>query len=75
MKSKPKQKLTDTLNELRSNLLAAIAEMDLTGTDSKVTQAMFIIEEAFNFTAKGQQVIPRRTFRLGSAKAKASERI
>jgi hypothetical protein len=70
MKSQPKQKLSETLGELRAGLLAAIAEMDLKGTDSKVTRAMCIIEEAFNSAANGRKVIPRRVFISGMAKAK-----
>jgi hypothetical protein len=70
MKSQSKQKLTGTLGELRAGLLAAIAEMDLKGTDSKVTQAMCIIEEAFSSAAGGQKIIPRQTFLAGVAKAK-----
>ena len=70
MKTQSKQKLTETLGELRAGLLAAIAEMDLKGTDSKVTQAMCIIEEAFSSAAGGQKIIPRQTFLAGVAKAK-----
>jgi hypothetical protein len=73
MKSQPKQKLKTTLGELRTGLLAAIAELDLKGTDSKVTQAMCIIEEAFSSAASGRKVIPRQTFLSGMAKAKAAE--
>ena len=70
MKTQVKQKLTGTLGELRANLLAAIAEMDLKGTDAKVTQAMCIIEEAFSSTASGQKIIPRQIFLSGMEKAK-----
>lgn len=70
MKSQPKQKLSEALIELRAGLLAAIAEMDLKGTDSKVTQAMCIVEEAFSLAVKGQKVIPRQVFISGMAKAK-----
>jgi len=69
MKSQPKQKTTTTLGELRAGLLAAIAEMDLKGTDSRVTQAMCIIEEAFGSASKGQTIIPRQIFLSGMAKA------
>lgn len=70
MKSQPKQKLSETLGEFRAGLIAAIAEMDLKGTDSTVTQAMCIVEEAFSSAAKGQRVIPRQIFIAGMAKAK-----
>lgn len=70
MKSQPKQ---NALGELRAGLLAAIAEMDLKGTDSKVTQAMCIIESAFSSAASGQKFIPRQTFLSGMAKAKLTE--
>lgn len=73
MKSQPKQKLSETLGELRAGLLAAIAEMDLKGTDSKVTQAMCIIEEAFRSAASGQKIIPYQTFASGMAKARLAE--
>ena len=62
--------MVETLGEFRTGLLAAVAEMDLKGTDSKVTQAMCIIEEAFSMVAKGQRIIPRQTFISGMAKAK-----
>lgn len=70
MKTQSKQKPTGKLGELRAGLLAAIAEMDLKGTDSKVTQAMCIIEEAFSSVASGQKIIPHQTFLAGVAKAK-----
>lgn len=55
--------------ELRASLLAAIAEMDLKGTNSRVTQAMCIIEEVFDSTARGHQVDPRQAFLSGTARA------
>ena len=70
MKTQSKQKSSGKLGELRADLLAAIAEMDLKGTDSKITQAMCIIEEAFISAASGKKIIPRQTFQSGMAKAK-----
>jgi hypothetical protein len=70
MKSKTKRDEVKTLGALRANLLAAVAELDLKGTDSKVTQAMCIIEQAFNAMASGQRLNAKRIFRLGIAKAK-----
>jgi hypothetical protein len=74
MKSQPKQKISETFGELRAGLLAATAEMDLKGTDSKVTQAMCIIEEAFSSAACGRTIIPRQTFLSGMAKARLANR-
>jgi len=73
MKTQSKQKLTGQLGELRAGLLAAIAEMDLKGTDSRVTQAMCIVEEAFRSAASGQKIIPCQTFASGMAKARLAE--
>ena len=70
MKSQSKLK---AFSEFRAGLLAAIAEMDLKGTDSKVTQAMCIIEEAFSSAASGRKIIPRQTFLSGMAKAKLAD--
>lgn len=57
------------LGELRADLLAAIAEMDLKGTDARVTQAMCIIEAAFGSAASGHRIAPRQTYLSGMAKA------
>jgi hypothetical protein len=70
MKTQSKQKPIGKLGQLRASLLAAIAEMDLKGTDSKVTQAMCIIEEVFDSAASGHKIVPRQTFLSGTAKAK-----
>lgn len=72
MKLQTKQNLAKTLGNLRSGLLAAIAEMDLKGIDPKVTQAMCIIEEAFGSAANGRKIIPRQVFLSGMAQAKVS---
>jgi hypothetical protein len=69
MKSHP-QKMKATLGELRAGVLMAIAEMDLKGTDARVTQAMCIIEEVFRSATEGQRLIPRQAFLSGMAKAK-----
>jgi hypothetical protein len=68
MKSQIKQE--QTLGVLRGNLLAAVAELDLKGTDSRVTQAMFIIEEAFNSLACGQKLDASQIYRSGVTRAK-----
>lgn len=65
------QKAKTAIDELRTGLLAAISELDLKGTDSKVTQAMCIIEEAFNAAMHGKKVTPRQIFLSGIAKAKS----
>ena len=70
MKTKTKRNGVVTLGELRANLLAAVAELDLKGTDSKVTQAMCIIEAAFNLAANKQKLNPKIIFRSGVAKTK-----
>lgn len=69
MKPQPNRKIVPKLNNLRLGVLASIAEMDLKGTDLKVTQAMCIVEEAFNTVANGQKLIPQRVFLSGMAKA------
>ena len=61
--------MAEKLAGLRVGLLAAVAEMDLKGTDSRVTQAMCIIEEAFILAAKGQKIIPQQVYVSGMAKA------
>ncbi len=71
MKTQAKQNHVKILGALRTNLLAAVAELDLKGTDSKVTQAMCIIEEAFNSATSEQHLNVKRIFRLGIAKAKS----
>lgn len=74
MKSQPKQKFTETLGKLRAGLLAAVAEIDLKGTNSKVTQAMCIIEAAFDAAIHQKQIVPREAFLSGMAKARGVER-
>jgi hypothetical protein len=74
MKSLPKQQMSETLGELRAGLLAAIAEMDLKGTDSKVTQAMCIIEAMFDAALHQKQIVPRELFLSGMARARVVER-
>ena len=69
MKTNNASKLTEPLGELRAGLLAAIAEMDKRGTDAKVTQAMCIIEESFNFVARGQRIVPSKAFHAGMTRA------
>lgn len=74
MKLQQKQKLTGTLGKLRATLLAAIAEMDLKGMDSRVTQAMCIIEATFDAAIHQKQIVPREAFLSGMAKAQEVER-
>ena len=74
MKSQPKQKFTKTLGELRAALLAAVAEIDLKGTDSKVTRAMCIIEATFDTAFHQKRIVPREAFLSGMAKARIVER-
>jgi hypothetical protein len=71
MKSKSKHKEALKFTELRNGVLAAIAEMDLKGADSRVTRAMCIVEESFDAAVKGRKLIPQRIFALGIAKAKS----
>jgi hypothetical protein len=71
MKSQSKHKEALKFSELRNGVLAAVAEMDLKGADSRVTQAMCIIEETFDAAVKGRKLIPHRIFALGTAKAKS----
>jgi hypothetical protein len=70
MKSKTKQNQVKILDALRADLLTAVAELDLKGTNSKVTQAMCIIEEAFNSFARGRQPSAKQIFLSGMSKAK-----
>jgi hypothetical protein len=71
MKSPSKHNEALKLGQLRTGVLAAIAEMDLKGVDAKVTQAMCIAEAAFEAALKGSKVIPRQAFVLGMARAKS----
>lgn len=73
MKSQPKQKLAISIGELRAGLLSAIAEMDLKGTDTKVTQAICIIEAGFAAAVHQKQIVPRKIFSSGMAMARAVE--
>ena len=74
MKSQPKQNLVEELGGLRAGLLAAIAEMDLKGTDTKVTQAMCIVEAVFDAAAHRKEIVPREVFLSGIAKARVVAR-
>ena len=74
MKSQPKQKLAVSIGEFRGGLLSAIAEMDLKGTDTKITQAMCIIEAAFDAAAHQKQIVPRKIFLSGMVMARVVER-
>lgn len=69
MKSQANQNFVRTFSELQANLLAAVAELDLKGTNTKVTQAMCIIDEAFAATAKGIKFSPKYIFRSGITRA------
>ena len=73
MKTQPKQKLAVSIGEFRAGLLSAIAEMDLKGTDTKVTQAMCIIEAGFDAAVHQKQIMPRKIFLSGMAMARAVE--
>jgi len=69
MKSRANQNFVRTFSELHANLLAAVAELDLKGTNTKVTQAMCIVDEAFAATAKGIKFTPKDIFKSGIARA------
>jgi len=72
MNPQPIKRTKSALRELRTCLLAAISELDLKGTDLRVTQAMCIIEEAFNAATLGKKVRPRQIFLSGIANAKSA---
>jgi hypothetical protein len=73
MKSQSKHKEAMKLGQLRLGVLAAIAGIDPRGTDSRVTQAMCIVEAAFDAAIQGRKLIPRRVCVLGLAMAKSVE--
>jgi hypothetical protein len=70
MKTQIKRNQTKRLGTLRANLLAAVSELDLKGTNPTITQAMCIIEEAFNLAARDKFPDAKKIFLLGNAKAK-----
>jgi hypothetical protein len=58
--------------ELRAKLLSAVAELDLRGTDDRITEAMCVIGVTMDAAASGKQISARKAAKLGLALAKAA---
>jgi hypothetical protein len=56
--------------ELRAKLLSAVAELDLRGTDGRITEAMCVIEATIDAAVAGKKISARNAAKLGLALSK-----
>jgi hypothetical protein len=68
-----RRELNAKLQEVRSTVLAAVAELDLRGTDQRFTEAMCVVEEAFDAAVAGKSIRPNEIARRGMAKSDTTE--
>jgi hypothetical protein len=60
--------------ELRTTLLSAVAELDLRGTDRRITEAMCVIETTIDAAVLGKKVFAQKAAKLGLALSKRGSR-
>jgi hypothetical protein len=72
MKTQKEQK--NKFLELRAKLLSAVAELDLRGTDRRITDAMCVIEATFDAAVSGKRICARKAAKLGLALSKRVSR-
>jgi hypothetical protein len=60
--------------ELRAKLLSALAELDLRGTDRRITEAMCVIEATIDSALSGKKISARKAAKLGLALSRPDSR-
>ena len=60
--------------ELRAKLLSAVAELDLRGTDRRVTEAMCVIEATIDSAVSGKKISARKAAKLALALSRPGSR-
>jgi hypothetical protein len=71
---KTQEELNKKFLQLRAILLAAVAELDLRGTDARITEAMCVIEAAIDAVVSGKRISARKAAKRGLTLSKAVSR-
>ena len=71
---KTQKELKKKFLELRAKLLSAVAELDLRGTDQRISEAMCVIEATIDAAVLGKKVSAQKAAKLGLALSKCGSR-
>jgi hypothetical protein len=62
-----------SLVAIRTTLVQAVGQLDLSGTDQTVTEALCIIDAVIDSSLRGKSISSNKAFLLGKAKAANTE--